>query len=245
MSESQIEEKVEPPNPLPSSYTEGQLGAESRMPVPQSVLDSHESFAERLQQAMDLDTPDMHKMAKDLGVRHDCILADQQDVSLYSGLILELVESVLGFDHTAEKLMRLKNDCPQTELGMAMRKEVDQHTKALELKKLKQLDLMANHCDAPSCTDSRRLKEVAEAILMIPQLAGTEDNVPSGTLIHRFRSDTMRSRTTSLGEELNVSSSVRNGSELSPEDVVRKASFEKLADELEGTRRQLLVSHKV
>jgi hypothetical protein len=215
------------------------------MPVAESILDSYEAFAERLQQALNLDTPEMHRMAKDLSVRRECILTEQKDVNLHSGMVIKLVESVLGFDHTAEKLLRLKNDCSQTELGMAMRSDVDEHTKALDLEKYKQLDLMATHCDALRYTDIQRLRGVADVITMISQLAVTEDNVPIATLIDRLRSDTMRSRTTSLGEELNVSSSDSSGSELSPEDVSRKASFEKLQTELEGTRRQLLISHKV
>jgi hypothetical protein len=84
----------------------------------------------------------MQRMAKDLSIRHDCILADQKDVNLYRGLIFELFEDVLGFDHAAEKLVRLMNDCSQTELGIAMRNEVYQHTKALGIKRDEQIDLM-------------------------------------------------------------------------------------------------------
>jgi hypothetical protein len=242
MPETQYQEQVVSSNSPLSSYTGDQLGAESSMLVAKSKLDSYEAFSERLQQALDLHKPEIRKIAKNLNVHHDSIIAKQEEVNLRSGLIIKLVQSVLAFDYTTEQLLILKNDCPQTELGMTMRNAINHHTKALGLKKYKELELMGTHYDALRCADTQRLRGLADAITMIRQLSVTEDSGPTANFIDRFRSDIIRPRTTDIGEELNLSSSDRSGSGLSSGGATRKASFEKLQDELERTRQELFIS---
>jgi hypothetical protein len=126
-----------------------------------------------------------------------------------------------------------------------MRNAINHHTKALGLKKYKELEVMGTHCDALRCADTQRLRGLADAITMIRQLVVTEDSGPTANFIDRFRSDIMRPRTTDMGEELNLSSSDRSGSRHSSGGATRKASFEKPQDELERTRQQLFISRKI